>query len=250
MPAFHDHFSARAPGYARFRPTYPDALFRWLAGLAPGRALAWDCATGSGQAAAGLVRHFDRVVATDASAAQIAHAQPRANIEYRVAPAERSGLDAASTDLVTVAQALHWLSVDEFYAEARRVLRPRGVIAVWCYGDASLDDPELVRLLGAFTRETVAPYWPPERRHLDAGYRTLPFPFDQLESPTFTLELAVTLAELTGYLRTWSATQRFVAAHGLDPVEAVEEALRVPWGDPAVPRTLRWPLALRVGRAG
>jgi len=74
MSGFADHFSATAAAYATFRPRYPDALFEWLAAIAPSRECAWDCATGSGQAASGLARHFEQVVATDPSAAQLAHA--------------------------------------------------------------------------------------------------------------------------------------------------------------------------------
>ena len=81
-------------------------------------ALAWDVATGSGQAAVELAARFDRVVATDASAAQLASAEARPNVTYLHEPAERSSLDDASADLVTVAQALHWFDHRAFFAEA------------------------------------------------------------------------------------------------------------------------------------
>jgi SAM-dependent methyltransferase len=245
---FQDHFSARAEQYAACRPGYPAELFAFLADVAPDRRLAWDCATGSGQAALGLAEHFARVVATDASASQIAHAEPHARVAYHVAPAEASGLTDASVDLVTVAQALHWFDVDAFHAEARRVLVPGGVVAVWSYGGVTFDEPAIAALVRRFARETVGPYWPPERRLVDDGYRTIAFPFAELAAPSFTLAQRWTLVELAGYLRTWSATARYVAAHGHDPVDALEAALREPWGDAT--RTVRWPLALRVGRTG
>jgi SAM-dependent methyltransferase len=245
---FADHFSGRAAAYAAYRPDYPAALFAYLAGLLPRHRLAWDCATGSGQAALGLATHFARVVATDASAAQLAHARPHPRVEYRVALAEASGLAAGSADLVTVAQALHWLDLDAFYAEARRVLAPDGTLAVWTYGDCVLGEPALDRVVGRYNEETVGSYWTPERQLVRDGYRTLPFPFREVDPPAFTLERTWTVAELAGYLRTWSATSRYVAARGHDPVDDVEAELRSAWGG-AERRPVRWPLALRVGYA-
>ena len=87
-PGFRDHFASAATDYAAFRPRYPAALFAALAECAPGRHLAWDCATGSGQAAIGLAEHFEQVVATDASAAQLSAALAHARVRYREAPAD------------------------------------------------------------------------------------------------------------------------------------------------------------------
>src|SRR5215470_15770711 len=132
-PGFKDHFSASAAGYATFRPKYPAELFDFVAALPERRRVAWDCATGNGQAALPLAERFDRVVATDASAEQIAHATPHPRVSYGVGLADESGLDGESVDLVTVAQALHWLALDRFFAEVRRVVVEGGVLAVWCY---------------------------------------------------------------------------------------------------------------------
>lgn len=246
---FADHFTSVAADYANFRPTYPAALFAWLAAIAPGRALAWDCAAGSGQASRGLAAHFERVIATDASTAQIAAAVSHPRVEYRVAPAEASGLPDGAVDLVTVAQALHWFDLDRFYAEARRVLKPDGVLAVWTYGVLSVAGEAVDARARAFYRETVGPYWPPERRHVESGYRTLPFPFAELETPAFRMEASWSLPELLGYFRSWSATARYLTERGHDPVEALAAELAPLWGASSDHRTITWPLALRVGRA-
>lgn len=248
--SFADHFSGVSRGYAGFRPTYPLALFDWLARQAPARDLAWDCATGSGQAAIDLARFFTRVVATDASAAQIGEAAPHARIEYRVAPAEASGIEAGSVDLVVVAQALHWFDAQRFNIEARRVLAPRGVIAQWCYGLTTVDGRAVDALVQHFYSAVVGPFWPAERSHIEAGYRDLPFPFVRIEAPGFAMAVDWTLPQLAGYLRTWSATTRFIAAHGHDPVVALERELAVHWGSPGAKRRVSWRLSLRVGRAG
>lgn len=250
MPkAFADHFSLLAEAYAAARPTYPPALFDWLADVAPGTTQAWDCAAGSGQATLGLARRFDHVTATDASAAQLSQAPPHPRVTYRVAPAEVSGLPDASVDLVTVAQALHWLDLDPFYAEARRVLIPGGSLAVWCYGLLVVDEPAIDRQLEYFYAGVVGPYWSPDRRLVESGYRTVAFPFDELAPPPFEMALEWTLGDLAAYLRTWSATEACRQALGTDPVVPFVWALSSAWGAPERPRRIRWPLSLRIGRS-
>lgn len=248
MTRFTDHFAPVAADYASFRPTYPAELFAWLAEISPGTTLAWDCAAGSGQASLDLAKYFRRVVASDASTAQISTAPPHPGVEYRIAPAENSGLDDASVDLITVAQALHWFDLERFYAEARRVLAPGGVLAAWTYGVLHVAGEEIDHAVQTFYSETVGPYWPPERHLVESGYRTLPFPFAELNPPPFAMESEWNLAQLLGYFRSWSATGRYIAARGHDPVTELEQILAPLWGDPATSHRIAWPLSLRVGR--
>ena len=244
---FKDHFSGHAADYARYRPRYPASLYADLAARCERHELAWDCGTGNGQAAVGLAAHFDRVVATDASAEQIAQAAPHERVAYHVAPAAHSPLAAAAADLVTVAQALHWFDVEAFYAEVRRVLTPGGVLAVWTYGLQRVS-PDIDSLIDRFYGEIVGPYWPPERRHVDAAYQTIPFPFDEEPVPDRVISMTWTLERLLGYLSTWSASQQYVQATGEDPVARIAEDVAAAWGDPAEARRVTWPLYLRVGR--
>lgn len=246
-PTFKDYFSSQSSDYRTFRPVYPDALYHYLAGLAPTRDLAWDCATGNGQAAVGLARYFTSVIATDASANQLAQAITAPNIDYREAPAERVPLADASVDLITVAQALHWFDVEAFHREARRVLKDAGVIAVWSYNLLSIA-PALDAIMLRLYADTLGPYWPEERRLVENGYRDLPFPFARIEAPAFALKAHWNLRELAGYLMTWSAVQRYNAAHGRNPVEDSLPALAAAWGDAGVAREIVWPLRLLVGR--
>lgn len=245
---FKDHFSDRAEQYATFRPHYPESLFTYVASLCDRHELALDCGTGNGQAAAEIARHFAHVIATDPSDAQLANATPAANIEYRIARAEQSGLRDESVDLVVAAQALHWFDARGFFSEAKRILRRDGAIAVWGYGDPVLDTPVLQDILHEFNRGKLESYWFTERQLLLDGYRTIEFPFVEYKSPEFELRAHWTLDQLLGYLRTWSSTARYIKERGVDPVAEVEPSLAAHWGDANEPRLIRWPLHLRAGK--
>jgi ubiquinone/menaquinone biosynthesis C-methylase UbiE len=244
---FADHFSKLSPAYAAFRPVYPRSLAAWLAELAPSRALAWDCGTGNGQAALLVAEHFERVVATDASVEQLAHARPHPRVEYRSAPAERSGLAGASVDLITVAAAIHWFELDAFYAEAERVLRARGVLAAFSY-DLVHVSPDVDRVLEWFYTERVGRYWPRGRRHVETRYRELAFPFPEIEFGARAIEADIDRGALLGYVGTWSAVARCKLSEGRDPIPELEERLASAWPDPAHVRRAVWPLFGRVGR--
>jgi SAM-dependent methyltransferase len=243
-----DSFSAVALGYARYRPSYPAHLFAELARVAPGRRTAWDCATGTGQAAVGLAAQFERVVATDLSRPLLRAAPRHPRVRYVAARAEASPLTAGCADVVTVAQALHWFDLAAFYDEARRVMAPDGILAVWTYGTIRLEPPALDASVQRLYRHRLGPYWPAERAHVEAGYRSLPFPFAAVAAPTVAMTAEWSRAELLGYLRTWSAVERFRAARGVDPVALVEPEIAAAW-PPAEERVgARWPLTLRLGR--
>ena len=244
--SFKDHFSGHAAIYRDARPHYPAALFAWLAAAAPGRGLAWDAGCGNGQASVALAEHFERVVATDPSAAQIAKADARANIAYRVEPAERPSLAATSVDLVVVARALHWFDVETFHAEVARVLKPGGVIAEWAYASCTISEA-IDACTDHLYAGLVGPYWPGERRLVETGYRTLAFPFEPLPAPAFEMVMAWDVDAFLAYLRSWSASQRYLEDRGHDAVSLVEVDLRAAWGDRAA-RDVRWTLHLRCGR--
>ena len=246
--SFKDHFSRLAAQYSAYRPSYPASLFDYLAQCCPQRRSAWDCACGTGQASVALAARFEKVIATDASQQQVAAAVPHTNVTYRVAPAEQSGIESSSLDLVTVAQALHWFNLDAFYGEAQRVLKTSGVLAVWTYGVLHVEDAATDALAQEFYYDVVGPYWPPERRFVEEGYRGLTFPFTELSPPSFNMEQQWERAHLLGYMRTWSATARYVDEKQVDPVAALEERLAPLWPDASSRRKVTWPLALRVGR--
>jgi len=131
---FKDHFSEGSTEYSVYRPGYPKELFSYLSSISQSNERAWDCATGNGQSALAVSKHFDEVIATDASKNQIDNAVEEMGIIYRVEKAEKTSIDNESVDLITVAQALHWFNIEEFSNEALRVLKAKGVLAVWAYG--------------------------------------------------------------------------------------------------------------------
>jgi len=245
-PTFKDHFSGCATNYAAHRPTYPTQLIEELAKISPGRALALDCGCGTGQLSVLLANRFDEVVATDASHSQIEKAQPHERVRYRTSLAQDSGLPDGSVDLVTVAQAAHWLDLPKFYAEVRRVARPNATISLITYGVLHVEG-EVDPFVQHFYWETIGPYWPPERRHVEDGYRSLPFPFPEAQLPELAIEVSWCLKDLVGYINTWSAVKAAEKALAKNPVEQFEKALRPMWGDPEVRRQVKWPLSLRVG---
>lgn len=245
--AFKDHFSTMASRYQAFRPGYPPALFAWLASVSPRRERAVDLGCGSGQASVALASHFAEVIAVDPSREQIAHAEPHARVSYRVAPAEETGLPDATADLVVAAQALHWFDPARLQSELARIARPRAVFVAFTYGLCRVGtavDEVVDRLYGGI----LGPHWPPERAHVDAAYRTLPFPWPELVAPPFSIEEAWSLERFVGYLGTWSAVSAYRRQTGEDPLSLVTADLRAAWGRPEDPRSVRWDLTVRAGR--
>lgn len=245
--SFRDYFSTGSADYRDYRPGYPLALYKYLAAISPARQLAWDCATGTGQAARVLGRFFDRVIASDASAAQISQAQAADNVSYRVMPAEHTDLASASIDLISVAQALHWFNREDFFAEARRVLKPGGILAAWSYNLLTIE-ADIDNLINHLYGDTLRDYWPPERRMIENGYRDMDFPLAREQAPEFSMLADWTLDQLLGYLHTWSATRACIEAGEADPVAEIADRLRQHWGDSQQTRRVSWPLTLIICR--
>jgi SAM-dependent methyltransferase len=244
---FEDHYSGHADAYARHRPRYPEELFAWLASVIPGRALAWDAGTGNGQVAVALTEHVDRVVATDASADQLAHAEAHERVEYRNEPADRVSLPSGSVDLITAGAAAHWFELEGFYREVRRVGKRGAVVALFSYGPRDVADA-VGPILHRFQEEVLGGFWPERIQYVHDRYATLPFPFDEIAVPPLTMSAEWTLGELMAFLDTWSASQRYFQQRGTRAVDAIAPDLARVWGDPDCRREIRCPLFARVGR--
>jgi len=239
-------FGNRAAAYASFRPQYPEALFDWLAATSPGHQRALDIACGNGQASRPLLGRFDQVLACDASPEQLRAAPDLAGVHCFAADASAQPLADGCLDLILVAQALHWFATPQFFAEVRRLLRRDGLFCAWCYGLLRIDEV-LDAALDDFYRNTLGGYWPAGRASVDAGYRDIQPPFARIEVPGFAIELEWDLAQLVGYLGTWSAVQKLEQASGRDPLAELLPGLRQAWGDADSRRFVRWPLHFLAG---
>lgn len=245
--SFIDLFSGHADDYAAARPSYPPALFEYIATQAPARRLAWDCGTGNGQAAASLARHFNAVVATDPSEEQIRNAVRVENVRYAVEPAESTTLPDRSVDAICTAQALHWFALGPFFAEVQRVASPGAVFAAWGYTWFSVS-PAFDSAFRTFVGDMIAPYWAPQNKLLWDGYVDVAMPFPKITAPPFSIEARWTLGQLLAYVRTWSAARKCLAVNGQAAFDAAESRLAAAWGAPGQALTVTMPLHLLMGR--
>ncbi len=244
---FEDHFSELAETYSKYRPTYPEKLFEYLASCCKQNQQAWDCGTGNGQAARSLAEYFDNVLATDASKEQLQQAPAHPKVTFRVGPAEKVSLKDSSTDLVTVAAAVHWFNFDKFYAEVKRVLKPNGVIAVWGYHLFEIT-PAVDNLLIKYYREILKDSWPEQFKFVDNRYRNLPFPFSELTPPHFEMITEWNLDQVAGFLSSWSGTKIYQQKKGYHPLKEIWDNLVKAWGDEKQKRKANWPLYIRIGK--
>jgi hypothetical protein len=239
-----DNFSSQAANYAKYRPQYPRALFEYINSFVSEKKLAWDCGTGNGQTATVLSEMYEQVYASDISIKQIEQAPEKNNLRYVVESAEKTSLPDHSVDLVTVSQALHWFRFEDFYAEVRRVAKPKAVMAAWTYHLLRID-PETDKWIEEFYTGTLEQYWDKERKLVDDGYQSIPFPFEPINDPGFFIELSWNLEEVCGYLESWSAVQKYISANGHNPVDALHKMLEKSWR-PGEIKKIRFPLFLKL----
>lgn len=240
-------YSSYAKQYAQSRPTYPEELFSYLASLVEQHNLAWDCATGNGQAALALTEHFKRIIATDISAEQIRQAIPHPQVEYRVAKSEQSGLEDKSVNLVTVASALHWFDLDSFFREVRRVVRRGGVLAAWSYHVGYMEPP-FDKLFLRFYQDVLYDYFAPGARLVDDRYENIILTGKSIDAGQFYVSADWNLHQMLAFIKSWSGTQQYIQEQGEDPTELIADELKQIWGNRDKVYTIRWPLFMRISR--
>lgn len=240
-----DYFSSHAALYAAFRPTYPEELYRFIFKHVKDKHTAWDCATGNGQVATALSDHFHHVYATDISQQQLAQAPEKENVSYSLTPAEHTAFPDSYFDLVTVAQALHWVNLDRFYTEVKRVAKQNCVLAAWGYDVISISPP-IDSVVHNFYHNVVGPYWDDARKLVEDNYRSIPFPFDEIPSPIFNSQFNWEIEHLAGYLLTWSSTQKYIRETNTNPVLPLIEKLN-PYWKPGEVKTVHFPVFMRIG---
>ena len=240
-----DNFSTQSGNYAKYRPGYPAAFFEYLNSLIPIKESAWDCGTGNGQIAFELAKTFRNVFATDISQSQLDNALQADNIHYSLQPAEKTNFENNKFDLVTVGQAIHWFDFEKFYEEARRTTKENALICVIGYGGIEVSE-QIDQLKKDFYTNVVGPYWDKERKYVDEDYKTIPFPFEEIEVPVFVNKLHWSLEKYTGYINTWSAVKKFVKETGINPVEKLHKELEAHW-EKGKEKEIRFPFFTRLG---
>ncbi|ESK40075.1 hypothetical protein P256_00514 [Acinetobacter nectaris CIP 110549] len=243
---FKDYFSDNSSAYATYRPSYPHKLVYELSKICKNSHLALDCGCGTGQLSVLLAENFDLVVATDASQSQIQNAEKKDNIIYKTAIAENSGLEHKSVDLITVAQAAHWLDLESFYKEVKRISKENTILALITYGVLHVEGT-VDKLIQEFYYTTIGSYWPKERKHVENGYANLPFPFHELPFPKLNMEEFWNLEDLINYFNTWSAVKEAEKISGVNPTDQLRTNLQMLWGNPYSKKKIIWPLSIRVG---
>ena len=241
-----DNFSSASDQYALYRPTYPDHFFSYLKTLIPSPNMAWDCGTGNGQVAVKLAYFFEMVYATDISDSQMHQAPKRNNIDYSLQAAEKTNFQNHTFDLIIVAQAVHWFDFEKFYNEVHRTAKDDAFMVVLGYGRLEIS-PEIDALIDAFHEDTLGPYWDSERRYIDELYQTIPFPFEEIDTPKFTNTYDWSFEHLIGYLNTWSAVKHYIKINDMNPVDALVPKLKAAFGNHET-LIVNFPLLLRIGR--
>jgi SAM-dependent methyltransferase len=244
--AIKDFFSGHSKVYAAFRPSYPKELYQFIFQHLNSSDTAWDCATGNGQVAEHLSKHFKTVYATDISQQQINEAVQKRNIHYGVSKAETTNFADKQFDLITVGQALHWFDHKAFYDEVKRTLKADGLIAVWGYANLNVT-PDIDQRFSDFYHNVVGQYWDRARRLVEQRYQTIDFPFTEIPAPEFKIVVQWDLQHFAGYLTSWSATQKFINANGYSPVENFITSLQDVWKENET-KSVTFPVFLRLGK--
>ena len=242
-----DLFSKQSDLYARYRPTYPKELYEYIFSFVKEKNTAWDCATGNGQAAVVLAEYFKKVIATDISAAQIEKATLKNNIEYLVCPAESTPFRENTFDLVTIAQAYHWIKWTDFKKEVTRVCKPGAIIAAWMYYDHTTGDGKIDKAVKDFYNNVTRPYWDYERKYVEDKYSAVEFDYEVLPAKGFETTLKWQREDLVGYISSWSAIQKFIKENGHPPIPIIEEKIKKLWLEGEL-KKVTFPIYLKLGR--
>ena len=240
-----DNFSTQSDQYAKYRPKYPNDFFDYLGTIIKNKHVAWDCGTGNGQVAIELAKRFTMVYATDISVAQLAQAQQLPNVIYSVQAAEKTNFPNDFFDLITVAQAIHWFDFEKFYGEIKRTAKPNATLVVMGYGKIEVS-PEIDSIISDFYKNTIGNYWDKERKYIDELYKTIPFPFEEIETPSFSISYNWSLDHFMGYLGTWSAVKHYINDTMQNPLDVIENQLEDLWERDVV-KKIKFPLLLRIG---
>ncbi len=238
----NDFFSKQSDFYAKYRPTYPQHLFDFVANMVQDKHLVWDVATGNGQAALALSSFFEQVYATDLSENQLKHAAQKTNITYKQEVAEHCSLANECVDLITVATAVHWFDKAKFFDEVKRVLKPNGVLFVWSYGGCRVNEA-VDKVIDHFNFEFLFDYWHDgAKENWIDKYQSLQMPYPLIDTPEFIATANYSMEEIMNYMFSWSGVQEYINRNQQNPLAFIEEQLLDAWGNPLEKKEIKWHL--------
>ncbi|MFT2109651.1 class I SAM-dependent methyltransferase [Marinomonas sp. 2405UD68-3] len=241
------YFDTASDIYSRARPTYPAELYFWLAKQASGHSLVWDSACGTGQASIDLAAYFESVEASDVSETQVAEATPHRKIHYQVCQSEKTPYSDNSFDVVCVAHALHWLDLDSFWDELRRVLKPNGLFVCWGYNWIRIGEHE-DDVIDRYVLKKVHTHWKDESRLLWREYKDIDFPLEMMDVPQFELTQNWSAYRVFEYIRSWSATSLLIESEGDQFLQKAWDEMIKLWGDPLQKKSITLPFFVKAGR--
>ncbi len=233
-----------------------------------------DVGCGSGQAISGLINVFPpggvisscRYVGLDPSEAQLKEARTEfesfknsisfvqgdagSAVEGELAKAVSSALQVQEkgndsndpvVDIVTVAQALHWIDIKNFsrqlFSSSSPLLNPEtGIVAAWLYStNRIINSKECDVILDEFDKMLLHQgFWPEGRWSIENLYEKQIVEFERngfhlLAKEVVSDERELSLESFVNYLQTWSGVQKFEKEKKLERGVAVEEAIRKPF---------------------
>ncbi len=238
--------------YSMYRPVYPETLIEYITELCVTKDKAWDCCTGTGIVANMLSARFNKIIATDISSSQIAHAILKNNIEYKVENIYDANIPKNSVDLIAVAQAFHWLDQLKFYNKVREVMKPCGTLAIWCHSPypdeiADVTKKYLSLVIESLPKDEMTVYMK-NLAYIESGYAKIDMPFEIRNYKLFEMIQQWDMYRYVGYLESISASNIYKEKYGHSAVVNIIDDLRKIWGNESKKMTLNWKIHLHTFR--
>ncbi|XP_061186172.1 putative methyltransferase DDB_G0268948 [Saccostrea echinata] len=242
--------------YHKFRPTYPPEMYEFISEYSKSGTgtldTAVDVGCGTGISTIPLCKYFQKVTGVDVSETQIKTARmvhKQSNVSFFISRAEQMEfLSDCSVDLVTVAQTMHWLEMEPFYKEVIRILKPRGSIVIYGYGNGTLNKSEGNLVIEKFFNHDLEEFWDSRSRHADNFYQNMYLPFSGWERKSdFFIQNKWSANEVVGYLSTWSSCRKYLKKNPKSGrLDEIQQQLIDIYNGQKI--TITWPMVVFVGR--